>query len=93
MVNYLYVDAVRMDTDGRGMIYFSSPLTSQPSCVSAGYENILAFDTNTIGGDGIFKLALAAQLSSQRIYAKGLGFCTIYSGVAEDWAWGRVSHQ
>jgi hypothetical protein len=81
------VTDVRIDADGKGMVYFSSPLGSgSPTCVQSGYANALAFDTNTAGGRSILAFVLAAQLSNTELTGVfGYGTCNVYGGTVEDW--------
>ncbi len=86
-VTNVTVTDVRVDADGRGMVFFSSPLgNAPPTCVQSGYANGLAFDTNTAGGRSILAFVLAAQASSTVLTGVfGWGTCNIYSGYVEDW--------
>jgi len=81
------VTDVRVDADGKGMVYFSSPLGSgQPSCVQSGYGNALAFDTNTAGGRSILAFVLAAQASGTVLTGVFCyGTCNVYGATVEDW--------
>ncbi|MCM2359007.1 MAG: hypothetical protein NDI77_12715 [Geobacteraceae bacterium] len=86
-----YVESVRVDSDGKGYVNFTSPLVNTPAACTNGYPNALAFDVNTVGGKAIMSLALTAKATGKRVYAKGKinVACEIY-GVMEDWGWGRI---
>lgn len=90
-VNNVLIQSLRVDFDGRGIVVFSAPLGGLPAaCTTAGYESALAFDTTSAAGKAVFSLLLAAKLSGARLDVRGSGGCTVYGGVLEDWAWGRM---
>jgi hypothetical protein len=89
LANNLYVESTRIDADGKGIVIFNAPLSTPASC-GTGYPNMLAFNTNTVAGRAIYLLALNAQSTGKRIYAKGSGLCAVYNGGIEDWRWGQM---
>lgn len=87
------VASVRIDADGRGMVFFSQAMTgTPPSCVlAAAYNHALAFDTNTAGGKSILAMVLAAKATGDTISAIGANGCNLYgNSSAEDWSYGQV---
>ena len=89
--NSFKVKFVRVDRSGKGYVEFDSNLVANPpACTQSSYQRALAFDTNTAGGAAILSVALAAQASGRRIIAYGTHGCDTYSGVMEDWNWGRI---
>ena len=89
-INNSKVVNVRADKTGKGYIKFDKPLTGSPaSCIAGGHERHLAFDLNTLGGQGVMSLALSALATGKSIRARGTGTCDIYS-VVESWDWGYV---
>ncbi len=90
IANTFSVDYVRISSDGRGFVFFTSDLDgTPPSCTETNYANSLAFDTSTTGGKAIYALVLTAKASGKKVYAKGTGTCTVYT-LAENWSWGRI---
>jgi len=84
------VDFVRVDKSGFGYVKFKNNLTGTPaSCTQAGYESVLAFNTNEEGGKAILSIVLSAQASGKKLLARGTGACAIY-GVMEQWDWGYI---
>lgn len=77
------IDQVRVDKDGRGLIYFPTSVTTGASCRDPGLRNVIAFDTKTEGGRAILQLALAAHLAAKQVHVVGTGLCSIYT-IAED---------
>ncbi|WP_153067323.1 hypothetical protein [Steroidobacter cummioxidans] len=77
---------VRVDSNGKGMVYFSAPVSGVPvECANASYPNALGFDSETPGGKSILAVALAAKATGSEITAYGKGVCAVYgSGVVED---------
>lgn len=77
---------VRVDSNGKGMIFFSANVSGVAvHCASTYYPNVLAFDSATPGGKSILAAALAAKATGDTVEAYGTGQCAIYgSGVAED---------
>lgn len=85
------VTQVRIDKSGAGYVVFDKPLYDSPaSCTQSGYKNVLAFDTNEVGGKAILSIVLAAQASGKKVTAIGTGTCPIY-GVMEAWNWGTIN--
>lgn len=85
------VTSVRVDADGKGMVFFSSALAgTPPGCVSSPYFNALAFDTSTSGGKAALALALAAKSSGSLITAYGTGNCGVYGNFVESFDYGEM---
>ncbi|HKS72848.1 MAG TPA: hypothetical protein VJQ82_06585 [Terriglobales bacterium] len=80
---------VRIDSTGKGVVFFSANLTGNPSCVQSGYGNGLAFDANTAGGKAILAFALSAQATGLHMSVFGLGTCSVYGNYVEDWNYGE----
>lgn len=78
---------IRVDNNGRAMIYFDKRLEGSPaSCTHSAYRNVLAIDASTEGGKAVLSMALAAKTSQNLVTAYGYGFCGVYGGsVAETW--------
>ncbi len=87
--NKYLVTKVRVDKSGKGYIQFDTALVNSPATCST-HASHLAFDTNTPGGQGILSLALTANSSGKRIWARGTGDCSIY-GTVESWSWGYIT--
>ncbi len=87
--NKFMVTKVRVDKNGKGYIQFDTALVNSPATCST-HPSHLAFDTNTPGGQGILSLALTANSSGKRIWARGTGDCSIY-GTVESWSWGYIT--
>jgi hypothetical protein len=87
-VSLFTVENVRVDKSGKGYVKFSVRLAGSPASCS-NHLNHLAFDTNTPGGQAIMSLALTAQSTGKKIYARGTNTCDIYS-VVESWDWGYI---
>ncbi len=88
----IIIESIRTDITGRGFVTFTRPLIGSPSPdTDTGYEKSLAFNTNTPAGRAILSVLLTAQAGGFLVYAKGTGNCTIYSGVIEDWNWGKIT--
>ena len=85
------VQYVRVDASGKGFVNFKKALYTTSTCANAGYENALAFDTNTAGGKSILSVVLTAQASNRTITASGTSSCNIYSGTIQDWGWGFMN--
>jgi hypothetical protein len=78
---------VRIDNDGKGMVFFDKPIGGGPECVIEAYANALAFSGTN--GKSIMALALAAKATNEPLtYVNGTGSCGVY-GVAEDWRYGQ----
>ena len=84
------VNYVRVDQSGRGIVKFDDPkYGTLPSCGNS-HPNHLAFDTNSPGGQAILSVALSAQMSGKRIWARGTEACSSY-GTVENWNYGWVN--
>jgi hypothetical protein len=84
------VIAVRVDSNGRGMVFFDQPIGgTPPSCVHPAYLNALSFDA-TSGGKSVLAAALAAKATGETVTAYGLGACVNYNNNwVEDWNYGN----
>jgi hypothetical protein len=72
--------AVRVDSNGRGLLYFPPDTSGGHGPCRASYNNhILAFDANTAGGRAILQLARAAHLYAMPVHIVGTGSCDIYA--------------
>jgi hypothetical protein len=79
------VISVRVDSDGRGIIAFSSALGgTPPGCVIGAYTSSLAIDTNTAGGKSALATAVVAKASGYLVWVYGLGACSVYGNYVED---------
>ncbi|MGV6825358.1 MAG: hypothetical protein ACWA5Q_00125 [bacterium] len=88
--NNSYVEKVRVDRSGWGMVLFDQPLTGKPAgCIANGHTSHFSFDTNTEAGQGILSLVLTAKAANKRVYAWGTGTCNEW-GVAESWNGGWI---
>ena len=76
------VTVIRVDADGRGIVFFSPPTTQTivGACRdTVNYNNALAFNTNTVGGKAFLAFAIAAKASGAQVASYGTGACSIYS--------------
>jgi len=73
------VGTVRVDGNGKGVIYLVGANPTSSCAVSQGF----GFDANTKGGESIVKSAISAKLSGATVRITGTGACGIYS-TAED---------
>lgn len=54
LVSNAKVLEIRIDQDGKGMVFFDQPIGGDPAtCVHPAYKSALAFDMTTPGGKGI----------------------------------------
>ena len=78
------ISHVRVDADGRGLLYFG-PILSGADCRESGLRNVLAFTLSTQAGRALYQLALTQFLAGIPIHVFGTGDCSIYGAkVAED---------
>jgi hypothetical protein len=84
------VVGVRVDGNGKGVVFFSQPIAgTPPSCVISTYNNGLAFDATTDGGKAVLAWALSAKAAGTSVaYVFGTGACSVYTGSVEDWYYG-----
>lgn len=83
------VTKVRVDKEGRAMVFFDQSVGGQPaSCRDSYYANALAFDTTTAGGRSVLAMAIAAKATGDTISAIGTGTCAVYGNSVEDWSYG-----
>ena len=84
------VNSVRVDSDGRGIVFFNSNIITPAGCCpdpNICFMNAFAFDTNTTGGKSLFSLAISAQLSGKSVTAFGKNSCLVYPrGAGQGWA-------
>ena len=74
------VTNVRIDQNGKGIVTFDKNVYGGASCVTASYLASLSFDTNTVGGQGLYASALAAKLNDNYVSAISSGTCGIFNG-------------
>ncbi|MFA0813624.1 hypothetical protein [Microbulbifer epialgicus] len=82
------VKQIRVDENGRTMIFFDKPLSGDPAACSdkENYGNALAVDASTDGGKAVLSMALAAKATGSTVTAYGYGKCGLYGGnVVESW--------
>ncbi|WHI52757.1 hypothetical protein P3339_08340 [Microbulbifer sp. MLAF003] len=82
------VEQIRVDGDGRAMIFFDKPLGGTPAACAdkTNYGNALAVDAATDGGKAVLSMVLAAKASGATVTAYGHGVCGLYgSNVVETW--------
>jgi hypothetical protein len=86
------VTEVRVDADGKGMVFFSQTIVgAPPSCVHSAYTNAFAFNSNTAGGRSVLAVALAAKATGDTISVVGAGTCVIFGNAwVEDWQYGNL---
>ena len=79
------VTQVRVDSDGRGVVFFSAAMgATPPGCVISAYNNAVAIDTNTAGGKAALATALSAKAQGYSVWVYGLGTCAVYGSYVED---------
>jgi hypothetical protein len=86
------VASVRIDASGHGMVFFDQPVfrgSNGVSCVTAEYQNALAFN-NDAAGKAIMAAALAAKAMGSPMQVWGTGTCTFYGSWVENWSHGKV---
>jgi hypothetical protein len=78
---------IRIDLNGRAMIFFDQQIGGTPAaCVNDAYNNALGVDASTAGGKAVLSLALTAKTTGSPITAYGLGSCGVYGGTTvETW--------
>ncbi|MBU2713021.1 hypothetical protein [Zooshikella harenae] len=81
------VTQIRVDGNGRVMVYFNKPIEGTPAtCVHNAYKNALGVDAGTEGGK-----AVLTKASGSLVTAYGLGVCGIYGGnTIETWNYGHI---
>ena len=81
------VTQIRVDVDGRAMIFFDQLVGGTPAnCVHPAYTKALGVDASTEGGKAVLSLALAAKATGSPVTAYGLGVCGVYGGsIIETW--------
>lgn len=85
------VTEVRIDADGKGMVFFDQPLGATPaSCFIPYYANALAFNTSTAGGKAILATVLTAKATGGKMIVHGSGACGHYGAYVEDWSVGQI---
>lgn len=80
---------VRVDSDGRGMVFFDQLIGgTPPGCAHPAYTTAFAFPPNA-AGKAIMAFAIAAKLSQTPVTVYGTGVCSIYGpDNVEDWNYG-----
>lgn len=91
-VNDALVTMIRIDANGKGMIYFDRPIENRPACAAEpAYYNALAFDANIAGGKAILSWALTAKATGSKVWVHGYSTCEIYgNGVVSSFDYGVV---
>lgn len=86
------VTQIRVDGNGKAMVYFNKPITGTPAtCVHSAYKNALGVDAGTDGGKAVLSMVLAAKASGSLVTAYGLGVCGVYGGnTIETWNYGHI---
>ncbi len=81
------VTKIRVDGNGRAMIFFDQPIGGEPAtCVHDAYKSALGVDASTEGGKAVLSLALAAKTTGSPVTVNGLGICGVYGGqYVETW--------
>ncbi|MBL8269951.1 hypothetical protein [Steroidobacter sp.] len=77
------VASIRVDADGKGMIFFNQAISGTLSCRDSGYASALSFDSTTAGGKSILATALAAKASGATLSAVGTAACNVYGNWVE----------
>jgi hypothetical protein len=86
------VTEVRIDADGKGMVFFDQPIGgTPPSCVISYYASALAFNASTAGGKAIMAAALTAKATGAKTIVYGSGACGNYGAYVEDWSTGHIT--
>lgn len=80
---------IRVDKDGKGMVFFSQPVSGALGCVDPVYASALGFDTALPGGKSMLAAVLAAKATGDTITAFGTGTCDSYN-VTEDLSYAEV---
>lgn len=85
-----HVLAVRVDGDGRGIVFFDQPLAGSPVACGqvSSYKNALAFSATT--GKGALAMALSAKATGSLVDVYGTGVCNVYGNWVEDLDYGVV---
>ena len=79
--NGLLITKIRVEVDGRAVIYFNSTISGY-AC--AGWANdSMAIPLNTDGGKSALSQLMAAKLAGRTVDVVGLGTCTLYGGNVE----------
>lgn len=96
-VSQAKVTQIRVDRNGRAMIFFDQNLKASPEgaapldCVHSSYKSALAIDTREEGSAAVLSMALAAKATGALVTAYGNGQCGIYGGnVVETWNYGEM---
>jgi hypothetical protein len=86
-----HVTQVRVDADGRGMVFFDQNLAGAMAACGqdSAYKNAMAFNPST--GKGLLAVALAAKAAGTTIDAYGSGACGVYGDYVEDFSY-AVNH-
>jgi hypothetical protein len=87
------IKSIRVDNDGRAMIFFDKPIGGEPAkCVHVAYKNALGIDASTDGGKAVLSMALTAKTTGSPVTAHGFGSCGVYGGlVIETWNHGFIN--
>lgn len=76
-VSNAHVTQVRVDADGRGIVFFDQNLSGAVSACGQdnAFKNAMAFNPTT--GKGLLAVALAAKATGTTVDAYGSGACVI----------------
>lgn len=75
---------VRVDSDGRGIIFLDRPIGGTPAgCVIPFYGSAIAFAADA-GGKALLAAALSAKAQDRPVSITGKGTCTAYGSYVED---------
>jgi hypothetical protein len=83
-INNAKVSYIRIDSDGRGIIFFDQPIgNTPPACVISAYASALSFNSSG-AGKGVLAVALAAKAQDRPMTVYGNGTCSTYGNYVED---------
>ncbi len=91
-VSLAKVVSVRVDNNGRAMIFFDKPIGgTPPSCVHSAYKSAFGIDAGSEGGKAVLSMALTAKATGSPVTVYGLGVCGVYGGsIVETWNYGHI---
>lgn len=82
---------IRVDNDGRAMIFFNTAVTPPAACSHTAYSSALGIDAATPGGQAVLSMALAAKATGAPVTAHGFSYCGVYGGSnIETWNHGFI---
>lgn len=92
----LTVKRVRVDAHDpngfqRAWVEFNGTITNSPSCVTnAGHKKRFGIRLDTPDGRAAYSMVLSALNTGSTMLVIGLGTCTIYNNIIEDWHYGYL---